>query len=201
MESLIRSEDVLLDALDAHEDDLVEALESLWDVRPNHFAPTRVSYAREGDDLVDIDFKWMRLTDEALRHLNHLSSLRRLNIHGADITDAGLAELIPLRNLEELNLGRTRITDEGIAVLQELPKLRRLDISATAIGDAGLAHIAKLNNLEGLYLDFCRKVGDWSLAPLLKLKKLHLLHVHGTRVTSAGAEDFAAALPGCEVIR
>ena len=128
---MVRSEDVLLDALDAHGGDLVQALESLWDVRPNHFAPTRVSYAREGDDIVDIDFKWMRLTDEALRHLNQLSSLKRLNVHGADITDEGLAELIPLRNLEELNLGRTRITDAGIAVLKELPRLRRLDVSAT----------------------------------------------------------------------
>ncbi len=201
MDSLTRSEDVLVDALAAHDDDLITALDSLWDVRPNHFAPTRVSYFREGDDIVAIDFKWMRLTDEAISRLNHLSSLRRLNIHGAHVTDAGLAELLPLQNLEELNLGRTQVTNEGMALLKELPNLRRLDVSATAVTDEGVAHIAGIRNLECLYLDFCRELGDWSIAPLLDLEHLHLLHVHGTRVTSIGAEDFAAARPGCDVVR
>ncbi|TWU07198.1 Leucine Rich repeats (2 copies) [Symmachiella macrocystis] len=201
MKTLVRSEDVFLEALDAHDGHLVKALESLWDVRPNHFAPTRVSYACEGDDIVAIDFKWTRLTNETLRHLNHLTCLKQLSIHGAEITDAGMTELIPLQNLEELNLGRTQITDAGMDDLKQLPKLRRLDVSTTEVTDVGLTHIAEFNNLEDCYLNFCREVSDWGLAPLLDIPKLKLLHVHGTRVTSAGAEDFAAARPDCAVIR
>jgi len=201
MKTLVRSEDVLLVALDAHDGNLAKALGSLWDVRPNHFAPTRVSYSCEGDDIVAIDFKWMRLTDETLQHLSHLTCLKQLSIHGAEITDAGMAELIPLRNLEELNLGRTQITDAGIDDLKQLPKLRRLDVSTTEVTDEGLSHIAEFSNLEDCYLNFCREVSDWGLAPLLDIPKLKLLHLHGTRVTSAGAEDFSAARPCCNVFR
>lgn len=196
-----RSDDALLEALAAHEDDFVSALESLWDVRPNHFAPTRVTFAREGDEIVEIDFKWMRLTDHAVPQLERVPALKRLNVHGADITDSGLESLVALEQLEELNLGRTQITNRGIESLKQLRQLRLLDVSATAINDEGIRQLSQIATLECLYLNFCREVSDWGIAPLLDLPNLRLLHVHGTRVTSIGAEDFAAAKPGCRVIR
>ncbi len=193
-------DDALCEALAAHHDDFVEALDSLWDVRPNHFTPTRVTYSREGDEIVDIDFKWMRLTDDALPHLQHLVSLKRLSIRGAEITDEGLEALLPLQDLEELNLGRTPITDAGLGALKEFPQLRLLDVSATSVTDDGMHHLGWIEALEGLYLDFCRDVGDAGLEPLADLQQLKLLHVHCTLVSENGMDRFLKRLPDCEVI-
>jgi len=196
-----RSGDALVDALAANNYDLHEALDSLWDVRPNHFTASRVSVFREKGEIVEIDFKWQRLTDCALQHLSELTSLKRLNVHSSEITDEGLEELLALQNLEELKLGRTQVTTEGMSILQNLPCLRRLDVSATEVDNDGVREIAQIPTLEALYLDFCREVSDYGLAPLLDVEPLELLHLRCTRVTSAGAEDFTAAKPDCRVYR
>lgn len=201
MQASSTSQDDLLTALKEYHGDLVEALESLWDVRPNHFAPTRVTVEREEHQIVAIDFKWMRLTDEAMALLALLPSLKRLNIHGADVTDVGLAKLTWLQNLEELNLGRTRVTDEGLSTLREFPHLKRVDLSVTESTDAGLVHIAELQSLETLYLDYCRKITNAGIMQLSGLPQLQLLHVRCTQICEDGAEEFVNAAPACEVIR
>lgn len=49
------------------------------------------------------------------------------------ITNAGLAELNSLTQLQYLNLNQTKVTATGIAALKELKNLRSLFIYGTAI--------------------------------------------------------------------
>lgn len=201
MQTSTIAQDALLSAINAHDGNLIEALESLWDVRPNHFTPTRVSMGWEDGHLVAIDFKWTRLTDEAMPSLGGLPSLKRLNIHGADVSDAGLVELECLLHLEELNLGRTQITDAGLNAVSKMSRLKHLDLSTTATTDVGLGSLGGLCDLEVLYLDFCREVTDRGIGLLHTLPRLRLLHLHCTQVTETGVDRLVRMLPGCEVIR
>lgn len=64
-----------------------------------------------------------RLTDEGLRQIGQITTLRELSINSTRITDAGLRQLTGLKDLERLYVGDTRATNSGGAMLQQaLPK-------------------------------------------------------------------------------
>jgi hypothetical protein len=48
-----------------------------------------------------------------------LTKLTYLNLFGAAVSDAGLAQLSGLKNLKSLYVFQTKVTDEGIAKLQK----------------------------------------------------------------------------------
>jgi Leucine-rich repeat (LRR) protein len=63
-----------------------------------------------------------RLTDEGLRHIGQITTLRQLSLNDTRITDEGLRHLTGLKNLEYLFSGNTRVTESGRAKLhQALP--------------------------------------------------------------------------------
>jgi hypothetical protein len=127
----------------------------------------------------------MYADDAALRNLGTLRNLSLLGLHGASITDDGLAPLERLPQLEDLNLRETKITDAGLAHVGCMKALRVLNLSATAISDDGLKHLASLGALEELDLAGTR-IGDAGLAHLAAMKSLTVLDLQGTRVTEAG---------------
>lgn len=53
----------------------------------------------------------------------------------------------------ELCLGKTRVTDAGLAHLARLRNLEFLDMSRTAVTDAGLTQLSGLTELRLLYVD------------------------------------------------
>lgn len=58
-----------------------------------------------------------------MAYLKDLTELRALDLHGTQVSDAGLTQLAQLKNLELLSLGNTNVTDAGVAKLQrELPQ-------------------------------------------------------------------------------
>jgi hypothetical protein len=86
-----------------------------------------------------------KFTNDALRHVKALTSLRYLELQRNEgVGDAGLAELVALKNLEALKLGETGVTDAGLAPLKLLPKLRSVTLDKTAVTAAGLAALAEL---------------------------------------------------------
>ncbi len=60
-----------------------------------------------------------RLGDYALRNIEELTRLQRLDLSGTQVTDAGLQHLSGLTVLEELTLRETQVTDEGVKNLQQ----------------------------------------------------------------------------------
>ena len=74
------------------------------------------------------------ITDRHIAHLEGLSQIKGLTLWGSacdNLTDASLASIGKLRNLEELYFIRTspRFTPAGIAHLKDLRKLRKVDFS------------------------------------------------------------------------
>ena len=71
--------------------------------------------------------RYVKITDEALRHLQPLQKLTHLQLYGTAITDAGLDHLKALPNLTQLSLDGSDVTRKGAEKLREArPGLRVL---------------------------------------------------------------------------
>ena len=57
--------------------------------------------------------------DKAMSHIVKLTKLRLLDLTFSDLSDTGLKELIPLKNLAEVKVGGTKTTAAGIAAFQK----------------------------------------------------------------------------------
>lgn len=143
------------------------ALETLLPVAEN------VSWTRGGK--VDL----IHLTGNAVcgHHLDHiaaLTSLRELNLTGANIVDADVAKLIALRHLTALSLQHTSVGADASKHLRKMTSLRTLDLTYTRVSDASIDDLGQLRNLERLFLG-------------------------GTLVTETGAQQLRKSLPQCRV--
>ena len=136
--------------------------------------------------LEDLRLDTRGITDAGLRLLSHLTRLRRLDLFGARVSDAGLPHLLVLRH-----------------------SLRELDICGGGVTDAGMPAIAALTLLERLNLSQNWRVTDASVPHLCTLRQLRSLSLSGTGVSGAGVLLFALAPPrlealavyGCDVAR
>jgi mono/diheme cytochrome c family protein len=106
--------------------------------------------------------------------------------------DTALAQLAPLAgSLADVNLARTKVTDAGMATVGLMKNLQRLRLENTAITDAGLDALKACENLEYLNL-FNTAVTDAGLEKLAPLKKLKRLYAWQTKATKEGAEKLHA---------
>jgi uncharacterized membrane protein len=100
--------------------------------------------------------------------------------------DDFVQQLRPLANfITWLDLARTQITDASMATIALMPNLEELNLNACKITDAGLAQIAGLDQLKDLNLTET-PVSDASLPTLIQLESLEAVHLFGTRWTSEG---------------
>lgn len=90
-----------------------------------------------------------------------------LKLGDTQITDAALAQVAKLRNLQKLHLEQTKVTDAGLKQLRGLAHLEYLNLYGTAVTDAGLTELANLKSLKTVYL-WQTKVTDAGIANLKK---------------------------------
>ena len=84
-----------------------------------------------------------KLTDDQLRHIKPLVTLKLVSIDSKVATDAGLRHLQGLKNLETLFISEAQVTDAGLAYLSGNLKLTQLKFMYTPITGSGLAHLPK----------------------------------------------------------
>jgi len=70
-------------------------------------------------DIVWVNVGYRRATDEHLRAIGALKSLRRLDLTQTDVTDEGLQHLYGCKRLEEVYLVNSEVTEQGVGELQE----------------------------------------------------------------------------------
>jgi hypothetical protein len=97
-----------------------------------------------------------------------------IEFYRPELTDADVATLTSLHNLQRLSLDRNPVTDRGIAHLARLPRLQFLSLEATQITDAGLES-------------------------LRRCKSLQMLTLTNTQTTDAGVRQLQSALPELEI--
>lgn len=126
-----------------------------------------------------------------------LAKIRRLNLSDSDVTNAGIAHLQPLTQLQSLDLHSCRdLTDASLLYLQPLTHLQSLDLnSCYKFTDAGLAHVQPLTHLQSLTLNFGFNFTDAGLDNLQPLTLLQSLNLYGCdRVTDAALQRFPFAI-------
>jgi hypothetical protein len=118
------------------------------------------------------DARLLRLI-AAQKHLNVL----RIRVDGSRVTDAGLAALAGLSELESLQIQSAELlTDEGLQALRGLSKLQLLLLcDAHQITDAGLKHLSGLPKLERLCVTESQIGDHWyeQLGPSPSLVELY----------------------------
>jgi Leucine-rich repeat (LRR) protein/thiol-disulfide isomerase/thioredoxin len=157
----------------------------------------------------------IRLTDDGLRDVGQITTLKSLDLSGTMITNAGLAHLHGLKHLEDLSLDETQITQEGLSQLEPLQSLRALrcylnrpldDDGADAVSrlkslrrlttfleltDKGVAALAALPHLESFDLRG-EGVTDAALEHVGRMTSLKELDLHDCPITDAGLAKLAA---------
>ena len=75
-----------------------------------------------------------------------------VGLAGPTVTDAEIAHLEGLTELQTLEITKTKVSDAGLIYLKGLTKLQRLDLSFTPINGAGLIHLKGLTEVRELKL-------------------------------------------------
>jgi hypothetical protein len=125
------------------------------------------------------------ISDRHIKYLEGLTQLKSLTLWGSvysRLTDASLASISKLRNLEELYFIRTspRFTPASVTHLKELKNLRKVDFaqiwsgpSGTYYGDEIVRQLAALPNLESIKgIKYLSAEGMKTLARFRNLKCL-----------------------------
>jgi hypothetical protein len=175
-------------------------LDSLRDVKELYFqvGPDRAGAAKIDDlgfahirnlhDLevlhaMDLPF----LTDDALRSLSNLRSLREIRFEDdRNFSDAGLAFLQHLKNLQTVTFYGDPFTDRGILYLRESADLEDLQLGLSLVTDEGAREIvAQFHNLKTLDLQGSN-ITDGGVAAIATLPHLEWLCLRNTSVTDSG---------------
>lgn len=167
--------------------------------------------------LQEVELEGDGLTDEDLRQLAPIKTLRSLNIGDArSFSGTGLSHLRYLPHLEKLCLYRIPITDDGAQALPELRHVKELNLVGSLFGAKGCEaisrmtrlaglytcgpefdeeaarHLTKLSNLEHLNLRDTR-LSDENLGAIVGLPRLKVLHFDGAKVTFSGLMKLASS--------
>jgi hypothetical protein len=158
-------------------------------------ATTRVSdeQVRELGQLASLrhlDLTQTRVTDDGLARLRGHQGLRSLVLYDTRLTDRGFEHLATIRQLESLSVGQCRLRGPGVSQLgamQSLKSLSLVDLDATDETLAGVAQLRQLERLDLIELG----ITDASLGHLRELKRLRSLHLDGNPITDDGLAQLA----------
>jgi len=163
------------------------------------------------------------VSDDAFVELALCLELKRLRLHRAAITDAGMRAVAGLGKLEEfcacgsavrgpglehladckslrvLDLTGGKLTNDAVEALLGLPALRSVRLAGNPLTDDAAILLAELERVELLDLGETG-ITDGALATLKEHPTLKTLIVTNTRVTYPGVRDFEAGTPTCKVI-
>src|SRR6478752_4982682 len=136
----------------------------------------------------DIDYSASPAPDWLMRLLGEdfFCSVTKVHVDKAvSASEAELAELEPLTDVDCLYANRMSITDASLAHFKRMTKLQYLYLGRACITDAGLKDIAAFPLLRELDLSKTQ-ISDAGLQCLAGLRQLTLLNLRSTNVTAAG---------------
>jgi len=103
-----------------------------------------------------------------------LSQIRRftsLDLHGTSVTDAGIAQLTAVDQLEGLNVSDTPVTLNGLLALQRLPKLTSITVSPGQLTDSEMKKLYSVFHKPrtdfGVYLGAQRQLDPSTTSPTI----------------------------------
>ena len=142
------------------------------------------------------------ITGKGFAELSNCPKLESFGFAGSTVGDEGLKALKRVKQLKQLVCYHTRVTDAGLAYLKELPELQLVNVGpqfSMRLGDAGLAILATVPTLESITFDETILTRDGSLMHLKNLKGLKELKLNKTEISTADLEWLKADLPGVKI--
>lgn len=127
-----------------------------------------------------------RVTDDWLKRISGISTLKKLDLANCAIQGHGLQHIAGLTGLRELNLTLTPVTDTGLQHLSALTELRTLGLASTQCTGTGFVHLKQLQKLESVNFHFT-PLNDAGLAAISEVPISDRLWFAHTRFTDAGA--------------
>jgi len=102
--------------------------------------------------------------------------------------------VVPIWNIQRLNLESTKITDISMPAIAESKNLSELDLSNCKISDAGVTALKDHKTLKTLWLSKC-DVSDAAIDVLISIPQLEAVHLSKTKISSTGWSRLLAAKP------
>ncbi|MDR3199154.1 MAG: hypothetical protein LBU34_14900, partial [Planctomycetaceae bacterium] len=130
-----------------------------------------------------LEFKGMKLNRLTLRGLpsindtgmevfRELTALKRLYLNElASVSDAGILNLVYLKDLDTLDIWEIPITDQALETISKLANLKTLSIRSTQITDASADLLLAMPKLENLTLKDNTNITQAALTKLRESKK------------------------------
>lgn len=138
-----------------------------------------------------------KVTDADLARFADFSNITYLSFIGhKNVTDAGLAHFKGCTGLTHVYLLGTSVTEMGLARFKGCATLNTVDLSQTKV--KALAPFSESTVLALRARD--TDLGDDGLKALTGTDELRLLELEKTKVTAAGAAEFAKRNPKCKVV-
>lgn len=133
--------------------------------------------------------------NSALPHIKNLTALKKLELDGIKVTDAGIKNLDGLVHIEDLLIHDgggpqccDAITTVGWQTLSRLHNLKHLCLEGHDVTNAVLRNLTGLSDLSILELEDT-SINDDELPRLRRLKSLEALRLDGEGVTDEGLEN------------
>lgn len=134
-------------------------------------------HVKEPSRLTELDLSGSRISDGAMTYFGRLRDLNWLDLSFSNAADDGLQHLRGLTRLRFLNLEQCHlITDAGLAQLTEMKELETLNLNTTSVTEAGWKHFQAFPKLEELHID-CFQASEQDIAELESLTSLRFLHL------------------------
>ncbi len=127
-----------------------------------------------------------RVTDDWLKRLSGVTTLKRLDLANCAIQGSGLQHIAGMTGLRELNLTLTPVTDAGLQHLARLTELRSLGLASTQCTGTGFSHLTALKQLESVNFHFT-PLNDAGLEAIAQVPISDRLWFAHTKFTDAGA--------------
>lgn len=133
------------------------------------------------------------ITDAEVANLAGLKEINHLRLPFTQITDIGLKEIGTLTSLRALDLNEAKITDAGLTKLAALNEVTSLRLNGTLITNAGVSRIVSLFPKVSEPLDLNdTNVSDAGIAHLKDAGFLRYVGLNGTDVGDRGVAQLAA---------
>lgn len=134
--------------------------------------------------------------DSVAAALGGVSTLRVLDVCDSDLTDDGFRQL-PLEQLNAIDIHGTQVTAAGLLELRRCQELRSLTLDGRQFDADVLEVLENLPHVNGLLMSG-RSVTDEDLS-LLHGTRLKFVRLHNTAVTTTGIDELKAVASECRV--
>lgn len=143
--------------------------------------PMTLNALRGKSSLKRMSIAYAKISDESAKILATLRSLETLELQSQiDMSRQAFHEILKLRNLKELMISDRLFNDEVIDDLKNLPFLKTLSIRSLFVSDDNLASLREMTNLSTLRIFVGERVTLDGLRTLasMRLKQLDLTYFH-----------------------